>query len=77
MNGLDDTDPDAVWLITGSSDGFGRSVAMEALHRGRRVVATSNRTENLEVLARQFQSHLTAIELDVNDESADAAAFQV
>jgi NAD(P)-dependent dehydrogenase (short-subunit alcohol dehydrogenase family) len=71
VNELDDTEPDAVWLITGASDGFGRSLAIEALRSGRRVVATSNRIENLELLSREFQNQLVPIELDVNDESAN------
>jgi NAD(P)-dependent dehydrogenase (short-subunit alcohol dehydrogenase family) len=71
VNRLDGADPDAVWLITGASDGFGRSVATEALHCGRRVVATSIRRENLEMLAPELRSQLMPIELDVNDESSD------
>jgi NAD(P)-dependent dehydrogenase (short-subunit alcohol dehydrogenase family) len=40
-----------VWLITGSSSGFGRALADAALARGDRVVATARRPESLGDLA--------------------------
>lgn len=36
-----------VWLITGSSSGFGRGIAEAALRAGDRVVATARRPETL------------------------------
>jgi NAD(P)-dependent dehydrogenase (short-subunit alcohol dehydrogenase family) len=71
VNRLDGADPDAVWLITGASDAFGRLLAMAALRCHRRVVATSKRLADLELLASDSQRQLTPVELDVNDESAD------
>ena len=40
------------WLITGSSRGFGRELAVAALERGNRVVATARRPEQLDDLVR-------------------------
>ncbi|QEO13080.1 SDR family NAD(P)-dependent oxidoreductase [Agromyces intestinalis] len=61
-----------VWLITGSSRGFGRRIVEAALDRGDRVVATARRTTSLDDLAARYGSdRLLVAELDVTD--ADAA----
>ena len=46
------TSPDTsrIWLITGSSSGFGRQLAQAALEHGDRVVATARRPETLDDL---------------------------
>jgi NAD(P)-dependent dehydrogenase (short-subunit alcohol dehydrogenase family) len=54
-----------VWLITGASSGFGRSIADAALGRGDSVVAASRRTEPLADLADDDRVHVAA--LDVTD----------
>jgi NAD(P)-dependent dehydrogenase (short-subunit alcohol dehydrogenase family) len=54
-----------VWLITGASSGFGRSIADAALGRGDSVVAASRRTEPLADLADNDRAHVAA--LDVTD----------
>src|SRR5258705_12940777 len=54
-----------VWLITGTSSGFGRSIAEAALERGDLVVATARRTEQLADLAADERVH--AASLDVTD----------
>jgi len=54
-----------VWLITGTSSGFGRAIAEAALDRGDRVVATARDPGQLSNLATDHGVH--AIALDVTD----------
>jgi NAD(P)-dependent dehydrogenase (short-subunit alcohol dehydrogenase family) len=61
-----------VWIITGSSSGFGRAIAEAALQRGDTVVATARRPENVSVTAGSGQLHPMA--LDVTDASRIPAA---
>jgi NADP-dependent 3-hydroxy acid dehydrogenase YdfG len=42
-----------VWFITAASSGFGRYVALEALSRGHKVVATARSTSRLTELAEK------------------------
>ena len=63
-----------VWLITGASSGFGRSIVEAALDRGDRVVATSRRTTSMEDLSGS--EDLLLFDLDVTDASRRAAAVQ-
>jgi NAD(P)-dependent dehydrogenase (short-subunit alcohol dehydrogenase family) len=61
-----------VWLITGTSSGFGRAITNAALGRGDRVVATARNTEPLTDLAGEDRAHVT--ELDVTDAAQREAA---
>lgn len=54
-----------VWLITGTSSGFGRALAEAALDRGDRVVATARDPGQLSELASHEGVHVIA--LDVTD----------
>jgi NAD(P)-dependent dehydrogenase (short-subunit alcohol dehydrogenase family) len=54
-----------VWLITGTSSGFGRALAEAALERGDRVVATARNPGQLSDLAAGDGVHVIA--LDVTD----------
>jgi NAD(P)-dependent dehydrogenase (short-subunit alcohol dehydrogenase family) len=54
-----------VWLITGTSSGFGRSIAQAALEHGDSVVATARRVEALADLAANDEVH--PVSLDVTD----------
>jgi NAD(P)-dependent dehydrogenase (short-subunit alcohol dehydrogenase family) len=54
-----------VWLITGTSSGFGRAIAEAALDRGDRVVATARDPGQLSNLAAD--DGVQAIALDVTD----------
>jgi NAD(P)-dependent dehydrogenase (short-subunit alcohol dehydrogenase family) len=54
-----------VWFITGSSSGFGRALAEEALRRGDRVVATARRPEALADLAATAPDRVLLVPLDV------------
>ena len=56
-----------IWLITGSSSGFGRRLADAALRAGDRVAATARRTETLHDLVASAPDRVLAIPLDVTD----------
>jgi NAD(P)-dependent dehydrogenase (short-subunit alcohol dehydrogenase family) len=64
-----------VWLITGTSSGFGRAIADAALAGGDRVVATARNTEPLADLSGEERAHV--ISLDVLDaRQRDAAVAE-
>ncbi|OKJ72898.1 oxidoreductase [Streptomyces sp. CB02460] len=56
-----------VWLITGASSGFGRSIAEAALAAGDTVVATARRPEALDALVAAHPDRAVAVQLDVTD----------
>lgn len=56
-----------VWLITGSSTGFGRSLAEAVLEHGDRVVATARKPEQLNDLVEQYPETAKAFRLDVTN----------
>lgn len=62
-----------VWLITGTSSGFGWSFAEAALKRGDKVVATARRPEVLQPLADEFGDAVMTAKLDVTDRAEVAA----
>lgn len=59
-----------VWLITGSSTGFGRSLTEAVLKHGDRVIATARKPEQVEVLVDQYPDQVKAVRLDVTDPQA-------
>jgi NAD(P)-dependent dehydrogenase (short-subunit alcohol dehydrogenase family) len=63
-----------VWLITGTSSGFGRRLAQAALARGDSVVATARRLETLGDLAGHERVH--AVSLDVTDPRQRESAIE-
>ncbi|MGJ5675240.1 MAG: oxidoreductase [Nostochopsis sp.] len=54
-----------VWLITGSSTGFGRVLALSVLQTGDAVVATARKPEQLQDLVEQYPQHALVVGLDV------------
>ena len=56
-----------VWFITGTSSGFGRAIAEEALARGERVVATARDPHSLSELVARAPERVLALALDVTD----------
>ncbi len=62
------------WLITGTSSGFGRSIAEEALARGERVVATARDPRTLEALVARAPERVRAVRLDVTKPAEIASA---
>ncbi|SDX49721.1 oxidoreductase [Paenibacillus sp. CF384] len=69
-----------VWLITGSSRGFGRSLAEAVLAKGDQLVATARNPEQLADLAERYGSQVRTVQLDVTRfeqaEAAVKAAFE-
>jgi NAD(P)-dependent dehydrogenase (short-subunit alcohol dehydrogenase family) len=65
-----------VWLITGTSKGFGRVWAEAALERGDQVVATARNTDALSELTNRYGERALALELDVTDKAAINAAVK-
>jgi NAD(P)-dependent dehydrogenase (short-subunit alcohol dehydrogenase family) len=63
------------WFITGSSRGFGRSLATAALKAGDNVVATARRPEQLADLAAEYGDRVLPVALDVTDAAAAEAAL--
>ena len=65
-----------VWLITGSSSGFGLALAQAALERGDRVVATARDISALdELVAQASDGAVHRVRLDVTDPQQRAAAI--
>src|SRR3984957_11511943 len=65
-----------IWLVTGSSRGFGRSIAEAALQRGDRVVATARTPEQLNDLTKLYGQNVLPFALDVTDSSAAKRAVE-
>jgi NAD(P)-dependent dehydrogenase (short-subunit alcohol dehydrogenase family) len=65
-----------IWLITGSSSGFGLRLAQAALEHGDRVVATARDTAALDELASQApEGAVYPVRLDVTDPQQRTAAI--
>lgn len=56
-----------VWLITGCSTGFGRSLAVEALAQGYRVAVAARNTKDVEDIVAGYADTAIAVKLDVTD----------
>ncbi len=54
-----------VWLITGCSTGFGRSLAIEALAQGYRVAVAARKTEDVQDIVSGYPETAIAVKLDV------------
>lgn len=63
------------WFITGSSRGFGRSLATAALAAGDRVAATARRPEQLDDLVAEYGDRVLPLRLDVTDQDEARAAL--
>src|SRR5260221_5558941 len=66
----------SVWLITGSSRGFGRALVHAALERGNSVVATARRPEQLQDVVDAHAHDVLALPLDVTDAGAVKMAIR-
>ena len=64
------------WLITGSSRGFGRALAIAALETGDQVVATARNPAQVADLVEQYHDRALAVALDVTDPAAARSAFE-
>jgi NAD(P)-dependent dehydrogenase (short-subunit alcohol dehydrogenase family) len=65
-----------IWLITGSSRGFGRALVTAALEAGDSVVATARRTEELVPLVEKYRERVFPVILDVTDRAQAKAAIE-
>lgn len=54
-----------VWLVTGSSTGFGRELVKEILNHGDKVVVTARKIESISNLVQNFPNQAIAVSLDV------------
>jgi NAD(P)-dependent dehydrogenase (short-subunit alcohol dehydrogenase family) len=59
-----------VWLITGSSRGFGRSLTQAVLDAGHQLIATARSTDPLAELVERYGDQVRAVSLDVTDPAA-------
>lgn len=64
-----------VWLITGTSKGFGRVWAEAALKRGDKVVATARNIDSLASLKQEYGDAVLPVSLDVNNRAACFSAI--
>ncbi|GIF51237.1 NADP-dependent 3-hydroxy acid dehydrogenase YdfG [Asanoa ferruginea] len=67
------TETGRVWLITGTSAGFGRALALAALASGDRVMATARQPDRLADLVSIGQGRVRTAALDVTDDARVAA----
>jgi NAD(P)-dependent dehydrogenase (short-subunit alcohol dehydrogenase family) len=66
-----------VWLITGSANGLGRSIAEAVLNSGASLVATARNIKGMDNLKERFGSKVLLVTLDVTDpEAANNAVTQ-
>lgn len=64
-------------FITGASRGFGKIWTEAFLKRGDNVIATARNIDALKDLQNMYESNLLAIQLDINDRTADIAAINL
>lgn len=64
-----DEKSERVWFITGSSSGFGRLLAEQALEAGERVAATARNTASVADLEQKYPGRAKAIRLDVTEKA--------
>ena len=65
-----------VWLVTGSSTGFGRSLVEDLVARGENVVATARDSRTLSDLVARAPERVLALSLDVTKRDEIASAVQ-
>ncbi len=61
------TNTSKVWLITGSSTGFGRSLTEAVLKHGDCVIATARKPEQLQDLVERYPNTVKALRLDITN----------
>ncbi|GMK47443.1 short-chain dehydrogenase/reductase [Paenibacillus glycanilyticus] len=66
-----------VWLITGSSRGFGRELTKAVLDKGDKVVATARNKDQLDFFVKEYGDLVRTFSLDVTDQEAAHSAIQL
>lgn len=64
------------WFNTGASRGFGREVALEALHRGDRIIATARKLDAIKDLEKIAPDRVLLAQLDVTQPAEIASSVQ-
>jgi NAD(P)-dependent dehydrogenase (short-subunit alcohol dehydrogenase family) len=70
------TTQNKVWLVTGSSSGFGRHIVEQVIARGDRVVATARDPHALAELVARAPERVLALRLDVTKRAEVQSAVQ-
>lgn len=65
-----------VYLITGTSSGFGRALAEAVLKRGDKAVLTARKSESVADLVEKYPATALAVRMDVTNENDRQAAVQ-
>ncbi|MBC7389567.1 MAG: oxidoreductase [Opitutaceae bacterium] len=65
-----------VWLITGTSTGFGRELAIYTLSKGYRVAVTARKTEDIQDIVKEYPQTSLALRLDVTKKEDIKEAVQ-
>jgi NAD(P)-dependent dehydrogenase (short-subunit alcohol dehydrogenase family) len=63
-------------MVTGTSSGFGREIAMAVLAQGGRVVATARKPESLQALVAQAPDRVLSLAVDVQNPEQIARAVE-
>ena len=74
-NGMSDT-KQKVWLITGTSTGFGRELVEQLLAKGEAVVATARKPEQIAEFSERYPETALVVALDVTDQGSVEAAVK-
>lgn len=66
-----------VWLITGSSRGFGKELVKAVLAGGDQVIATARNSKQLDYLVEEYGDQVRTFSLDVTDAKAALSAVKL
>jgi NADP-dependent 3-hydroxy acid dehydrogenase YdfG len=66
-----------VWLITGSSTGFGRALAEAALVQGDCVIVTARNVSQIQDIEHKYPQTAKAVRLDVTDPETIQTAVKI
>ena len=64
------------WLITGTSSGLGRWLAVEALKQGKNVILSARNTSDIEDLLSTYPDSAIGMRLDVTEEESIVEAIE-
>jgi len=73
---MEETKVSKIYIITGTSSGFGRALAEAVLSRGDRAILTARKTESISDLVEKYPDTAIAVRMDVTNESDRQAVVQ-